>query len=163
MSKCSFVSKLTEEQLKELTYLCLLECDKLSHTHYLYEKGLDDVTINNLSKDEDKIKYSSISYDNRPFSKFSYTEDIYHSNFCLDDFEMIMSDGKWQIDLSSVLHIYLASVFDEEYLQALMNKRINDAINEKISIENSIGDYSTIINNLKKENNKEKVKNRGNL
>lgn len=156
MSKCNFIGRLTEEQLKELTYLCLNECDKNENTHYLDGKELGDVVINDLQQNEDLIRYSSISYDHRPFSMYAYNENIYNSNFCLNDFEMYMSDGKWQVDLSQVLHIYLASIFNDEYLKYLMNKRINDAINEKLNIQDSINDYLMILKNSKKE----KVKNK---
>lgn len=156
MEKIFYVEKLNNQDLQKLVYLGLLECDEKEYTHFLHEKTLSSVTIENLTKDKENgfIQFESLSYNYKYFSNYDI-DMIYQSNFIINDFEMTIFDGNWQFNANHILHMFLTLKFPDEYPKYLEDKRISDAKAEREYIEKSAKKY---LEDLEENNNVSKRK-----
>lgn len=121
-----YLEKLSEEQMKELIILGLIECDSDDNQDYLRKcNSLEDISIQPTPR-EDWNEGDRIFVQTHVGSQIPYIP-----YFTINDFSMVIHDGIWKKNLDEVLHIYLASQFGEEYVNYLFSSRVAEAEKEK--------------------------------
>lgn len=122
-----FIKRLNLEQLKTLISLCALESDQETNSVFYHQlfSSLEDVTLTyDLSSEWDCTDFVHIS--SRIGKEYPATP-----YFLVDDFSLQMCSGYYKKYFNEVLYKYLSSIFGEEYLDYLYEKRVRDAKNER--------------------------------
>ncbi len=163
IASSKFVSKLNDNEIKELIAYCLTEYDMkhLTHNMALFN-SMDDIKYRFFGLDESRNypkEYAVIEFalDSR-FNRIIQPTDI-----LINDYSMILIEAPFSLKFSNmdyVLQMYLTNKFGNEYTNELFNKRVMDAEIERKKL-NSIS--SNFIKDISSKIEKDKTQKQKNL